>query len=127
MRKVIPVVILCCVLVGIVTVVGMNYNKPVAEASNDLTEQEEVLTLSENELTETEKEDIYNDTMEEKVEEVLSDVEGIKSVALEQQGDTIIAKLNVDASFDSKIQDDITDLIKTYYSDMQIQLDILED
>ena len=80
-KRIIPIVMLCCVLLGVV-IVGMNWNKPVLEAANDLTEQEDVLTFSKNELTETEKEDIYNETMEEKIKEVLSDIEGIKSITL---------------------------------------------
>ncbi len=125
-KRIIPIVMLCCVLLGVV-IVGMNWNKPVLEAANDLTEQEDVLTFSKNELTETEKEDIYNETMEEKIKEVLSDIEGIKSITLKQEDDTIVVDLKVDTTFDSNMQGDITNLIQTFYSDTLIQLNIIED
>ena len=125
-KRIIPIVMLCCVLLGVV-IVGMNWNKPVLEAANDLTEQEDVLTFSKNELTETEKEDIYNETMEEKIKEVLSDIEGIKSITLKQEDDTIVVDLKVDTTFDSNMQGDITNLIQTFYSDTLILLNIIED
>lgn len=126
-KKLIPVAITCCALFCVATVVATNYNKPVSEAANTATEQEDIIMPSDKELTEAEKEERYNEEMEKKIKEVLSDTEGIKSVALEREDKTIVVNVNVDTTFDATKKDDITDLVEVVYPDFQIEVNILEE
>ena len=79
------------------------------------------------ELTEAEKDELYNEEREQKVKKVVFDIGGIKSVAVEREDKTIVVNVNVDATFDGTIEDDITDLVEVVYPDLQIEVNILEE
>lgn len=46
---------------------------------------------------------------------------------MEREDKTIVVNVNVDATFNGTIEDDITDLVEVVYPDLQIEVNILEE
>lgn len=126
-KKFIPAVVTCLALCCIVAVIALCYNKPASEVAHTGTEQENVITPSDKELTEAEKDELYNEEMEKKIKDIVSDIEGITSVTVERNDTTIIVNVHVASTFDATMKEDIAHLAEVVYPDFQIEINLLEE